>query len=181
MAPITSLNKNGENASKTITLDCLIDSEKPMSEDDLIFYFYLTQYQKNRKPKVTNLSVEEELDEWIEKGPSDRKIRQRNDSSTKKEWKNCVFMYNFFRRKGCQERANTYLRKIENAKTDKMRARISKIRKLGVESVTLPTEMIDPEDAERRKMLEKNAKEESSANKLNEDDMMKDTTHEEQD
>lgn len=137
-------------------------NEEQMTEDELLHFFQISETD-NRKPKCGSLTAEEEFDKWM----GGNKDRFRHNSSTRNEWKNCIFMYNFFRRRGSQSRASSYLQKIENAKTEKIRARVSKIRKLDLEYVSLPVERVNPEDAKRRKNLEINAKAESAADKMN--------------
>lgn len=139
-----------------------------MSEDELMFYFYLSKHA-DVKPERPAMTIEEDLDRSIER--NNRNVRQ--NSSGKREWKNHIFMYNFFQRRGSRNRASRYLQKIENSKSEKIKACVSKIRNLDSEYVSLPTETIDAEDLKLRKILAKKAKAESKADKLNAERILK--------
>ncbi|KAF1757763.1 hypothetical protein GCK72_014219 [Caenorhabditis remanei] len=156
-----SSKENDKSVPNSMVLE-VRTKDRQMTEDELMHFIQISE-PSNKKQKRGTLTAEEEFDQWIE----DNKDRFRHNSSTRNEWKNCIFMYNFFRRRGSQNRASSYLQKIENAKTEKIRARVSKIRKLDLEYVSLPVERVNPEDAKRRKNLESKAKAESAADKMN--------------
>lgn len=168
MISAASSNETDRNSSKATTPCSLAHTEPSMSEEEFMFYFHLSKYA-DVKPERIPLTIEEELDRSIEL--SNRYVRQ--NSSGKQEWKNHIFMYNFFQRRGSRNRASRYLQKIENSKSDKIKACVSKIRKLDSEYVTLPSEIIDAEDFKLRRSLAKKAKAESKADKLNAERILK--------
>lgn len=156
MNSAASSNETDRNSLESTT------PETRMKEDELMFYFYSSKYADVKKEQ-TPLTIEEELDHWVEL--SNGRVRQT--SSGKQEWKNHIFMYNFFQRRGSQNRASNYLQKIEDSKKEKIRARLSKIRKLDSEYVSLPVERVAEEDFKLRKNLERKAKAESKADQRN--------------
>uniref|UniRef100_A0A1I7TUB5 Uncharacterized protein n=1 Tax=Caenorhabditis tropicalis TaxID=1561998 RepID=A0A1I7TUB5_9PELO len=163
MAPTDPSNDN--HACKNSILGSLNSAEQPLAEDDLLFYYYFSQFQSPKKTEV--LSEEEELDRLIEVGNTGKTNYQQGETPAKQENRHNIFMYNLFRRKGSQERASTYLRKLESAKNEKIKKRISKICKNDSDAVTLSAEKINPDDARRRRVLEKNAKAATVADRLN--------------
>ncbi|CAP26190.1 Protein CBG06211 [Caenorhabditis briggsae] len=168
MNSATPSNETDKNHSETKTTVSMPATETQMTEEELMFYFHLSKYE-DVKEKPTALSDEEAFDLWTETN----KAHIRYSSSAKQEWKNHIFMYNFFQRRGSQNRASRYLQKIESSKSEKIRAKVSKIRKLNLDYVSLPVERINPDDVKRRRTLERKAKAESSADKLNAERILK--------
>lgn len=161
MAPSVPLHVRLE---RTPTINLLKCHEKPLTEDQL--FLLLSKCQQHTKKCMPS---EEEIDQWVEVSSSKPREQSSNRGSKKDSWNHSIFMYNFFHRRGSNKRAAKYLEKIENGKSEKIRARVSQIRNLDLGYISLPMETINLEDAKQRDKLKEKALAETAESKKGKD------------
>lgn len=174
MAPTAPSNENASNSEKLFDF---VDSEKPLTEEDFLFHFHLSQHQSPNKRKVS--SEDENVGQYIEVETTEKNYDEFQWSSLQ-DREHDIFMYNFLTRNGSQKSANIYLQNIENTKKEEIRAELSKLLKLNLDQASLSAEETDSKHSQREKLTIKEKSEQVVA-EGNEVQLIKNTASEEQD